>query len=251
MANNDIADRLVSALKQDEFVLYGQTIMSIARKPDDRPYHEILIRFQEEEKKLMAPGTFIPILEESHLMPYLDRWVVGRIVNWMRGARSIKSDWPLPRNSINLAGDTLTDPNFAEYVRSHLEIAKMPGDTLSFEVLLRDAAARTEKLCGLIAQLRPSGCTFTLADFAGDQVSFESAQEIKPDFVKISGGLIGRIHLSENEHLKADAINRKCHDMGMRTIAEHVESRETLEKLRVIGFDYAQGFGIGHPQPLL
>ena len=67
------AERLVAALRDDEFILYRQQIDCIADELDGRPHHEILVRLREEEQKHLPPGMFIPLLEELHLMPMLDR----------------------------------------------------------------------------------------------------------------------------------------------------------------------------------
>src|SRR5450759_733586 len=99
--DQDLTDRLVAALRQDEFILYGQLIAPLAPGKSERPFQEILIRFQEEEAKLLPPGSFFPILEEYGLMHYVDRWVVSRVAKWVRSALAIKPDWPVPQNSIN------------------------------------------------------------------------------------------------------------------------------------------------------
>jgi EAL domain-containing protein (putative c-di-GMP-specific phosphodiesterase class I) len=250
VVQNDLADRLVSALRKDEFTLYRQIIVPLVPMGGERAMQEILIRFEEEEAKLLPPGMFLPLLEEYGLMPYVDRWVVNRVAKWVRVARGIKPDWEVPRNGVNLSPHTLRDPNFGEFTRKHIQAAALPPETICFEIIWEDAVEQAEQLLRLAAKLRPFGCRFTIARFEGVQGSFELLKTLSPDFIKISPRIVRKIEVDESGHAAAEAINRKCQALGIKTIAEHVESGETLLHLRRMGVDYAQGFGILPPQPL-
>jgi EAL domain-containing protein (putative c-di-GMP-specific phosphodiesterase class I) len=249
--NQNLTDRLVSALQQDEFVLYGQSIVPLAPNGSERPFQEILIRFQEEEAKLLPPGSFFPILEECGLMHYVDRWVVSRIVRWIRSALAVKPDWPVPQNSINLSAITLSDRNFAAYTHRHLHTAAFPDGTLSFELTCDSAVLHVDPLLGLMAQLRPAGCDFILARFDGGKAAFELLRRLAPNFVKLSPGLVRILEQGRAGLDQVDAINRECHALGIKTIAEHVESDRTIAQLRGLGVDFGQGYGIQAPRPLV
>jgi EAL domain-containing protein (putative c-di-GMP-specific phosphodiesterase class I) len=249
--HKELVDRLVSALRQDEFVLYGQQILPLAPKGDERPFREILIRFQEEEEKLLPPGTFFPVLEECGLMPYVDRWVVGRVAKWIRAALAVKPDWPVPHSGINLSADTLSDPKFADYARKHIQAAGLPEGALSFEVTCDSAVERFGPLLGLMAPLRQAGCRFILARFDGSKGAFELLRRVAPEFVKLSPSLVRSLNQGAAGMEQVAAVNRLCHALRIKTIAEHVESDETIEQLRALEVDFAQGFGIQTPQPLV
>jgi EAL domain-containing protein (putative c-di-GMP-specific phosphodiesterase class I) len=249
--NQDLTDRLVSALRQDEFILYGQLIAPLAPSGVARPFQEILIRFQEEEAKLLPPGSFFPILEEYGLMHYVDRWVVNRITKWVRSALAIKADWPVPQNSINLSAVTLSDRNFAAYTRRHLQAAALPDGTLSFEITCDSAVPNVDALLELMAQLRPAGCTFILARFDGGKPAFDLLRRLAPEFVKLSPGLVRILDQGRAGLDQLGAINCECQALGIKTIAEHVEHDQTIEQLRGLGVNFGQGFGIHAPQPLV
>lgn len=249
-AQKELVDRLVSALRQDEFVLYSQAIKPLAAGSGNRPFHEILIRYQEEETKLLPPGSFLPILEDCRLMPYVDRWVVGRITKWIRAAQAVKSDWEVPRNSINLSADTLDDPSFVEFARKQMQVAKLPEGALSFEITWANSNEQTELLRSMFALLKPAGCCFTIAGFDASDEAFGILKTLKPDFIKLGSSIIRNVARSTAEAAKVEAINKKCHSLGIKTIAEHVESNDVLERLRQAGVDFAQGLGISPPQPL-
>ncbi len=247
----DIADKLVSALKTGGFVLYAQKILRLTAAARDRPHQEILVRFREEEEKLLPPGTFFPMLEEYRLLPYVDRWVVSRLAKWIQDSRADKPDWPVPANGINISEDTLREPKFGDFTAKHIENAQLPKGTLSFELGWDVALVHSEQLKNLQAQLKPAGCRFTLAGFDGSDASFNFLKVLKPDFVKLTYGTVKDIDRGLAASERVESINAKCHAMGIRTIAEYVESREVLEQLRLLGVDFAQGLVIAAPQRLV
>ena len=245
----DITEKLVSALKTGGFVLYSQKIFPLT-PGNARPFQEVLVRFKEEEEKLLPPGTFFPMLQEYRLLPYVDRWVVGRVASWIQEARAKTPDWPVPANGVNLSEDTLREPKFADFVAKTLQSAKLPEGTFTFELGWDTALLFAEPLKRIQAQLKPAGCRFTLAGFDGSEGSFNFLKVIKPDFVKLTYGLVKDIGRALAASEKAESINQKCRTMGIKTIAEYVESREVLEHLRLIEVDFAQGLIVSAPQRL-
>jgi EAL domain-containing protein (putative c-di-GMP-specific phosphodiesterase class I) len=241
----EISDKLISALKQGGFVLYAQKIVALA-PGNDRPFREILVRFREEEEKLLPPGTFFPMLEEYHLLPYVDRWVVSSLAKWAQAARPGASGC----NSVNLSADTLRDAKFGEYVQKHIEMSKLPAGTLAFECGWDMALPRADQLKRLQAQLKPLGCRFTLAGFDGSEASFGFLKSIAPDFVKLGYSIVKDVERGLAGLERAESISQKCHALGIKTIAEYVESREVLEHLKLIEVDFAQGLAISPPQHL-
>jgi EAL domain-containing protein (putative c-di-GMP-specific phosphodiesterase class I) len=237
-----LVDRLIASLQQDEFVLYAQAIVPLAPQRGERPFQEIFVRFKEEDAKLLPPGTFFPILEECQLLPYLDRWVANRLARWVRRAVGIKPDWPIPRNNVNLSEATLDDPDFGQYVCKYVNDSYLSGGALGFEIALEVAIAHEASLRKLMAEVRPFGCTLTITDFDGSDAPFLRLKGLTPEFIKISAANVAPSKLSE--------IARKCQALGIKSIAEHVESKQALQHLRQSRIDFAQGFEISPVQPL-
>ncbi len=237
-----LVDRLIASLQQDEFVLYMQAIVPIAPQRGERPFQEIFVRFKEEDAKLLPPGTFFPILEECQLLPYLDRWVANRLARWVRRAVGIKPDWPIPRNNVNLSEATLDDADFGQYVCKYVNNSYLSGGALGFEIALEVAIANEASLRQLMAEVRPFGCTLTISDFDGSDASFLRLKGLTPEFIKISTANVGPSKLSE--------IARKCHALEIKSIAEHVESKQMLQHLRQSRIDFAQGYEIAPVKPL-
>ena len=245
-----LAKHLVSALRSDEFVLYCQAIVPPSPGLAHRPFQELLIRFQEEEAKLLPPGLFFPLLEDYRLLPFIDRWVVSRITQWIGAARSVKQDWEVPRNNINLSADTLYDPHFAEFTCKHIQTADLPAGALSFEITWPDASRHAESLRMMAALLKEAGCGFTVADFDGSEDAYATIEELAPDFIKISSGVVRRLEAGESDSSAVESIHSRCQSLGIATIAECVESDALRQRLLRIGVDYVQGFGVSLPRPL-
>jgi Amt family ammonium transporter len=245
----NIADKLISALKTGGFVLYAQKILALGASPQERPFQEVLVRFKEEEEKLLPPGTFFPMLQEYRLLPYVDRWVVSRLATLIQDFRGQRPGLP-PAYGVNLAEDTLREAKFTEFVAKHIQTSKIPEGTFTFEVGWDTALVHSEDIKLIVSQLRPIGCRFTFAGFDGSDGSFSFLKVLKPDFVKLTYGIVKDIGRALAASERAESINQRLHDMGIRTIAEFVESNEVLEHLKLVEVDFAQGLVIGGPQKL-
>ncbi|MGA2548926.1 MAG: EAL domain-containing protein [Burkholderiaceae bacterium] len=250
---NDTLNPLIGALRRGHYLLYCQNIRPLVppTAANSRPYQEILIRFLEEETRLLPPGLFFPILQEQGLMPLLDCWVVSQVLKLQRGGLLGKPGWVAPRNSINLSEDSVIDPEFADFVTAQLAKWNPSPETLSFEILELVALTQTDALLELISALAPRGCNFGLGSFKGSPAEINLLSELPVSFVKIDGSLIRKLLVSQADQALVRQIHQRCRDLGIVTIAELVEDEDTLELLTLIGVDYAQGFLISQPVPFL
>ncbi len=238
----DISTRLMAALQQDEFMLYAQSIVPLHPQRDDHPFQEIFVRFREEDAKLLPPGMFFPLLAEFNMLPFLDRWVVNRLARWVRSGLKLKPDWKVPRCNINLADETLVDAGFGDYVRKYVEDSYLSGGLLGFDISFQSALANRQALLRLMAELRPFGCQFSIAGFDGSEAMVMQLEGLQPDFIKVSA-----VNIDPG---KVPEINRMCHGLGAKTIAEHVENSRVLEHLRRCKIDFGQGFAIAPVEAL-
>jgi EAL domain-containing protein (putative c-di-GMP-specific phosphodiesterase class I) len=97
--------------------------------------------------------------------------------------------------------------------------------------------------------LRALGCKFSLDDFGAGMSSFAYLKDLPVDFLKIDGGFVKNMLNDPIDGAMVEAINKIGHVMGKHTIAEFVENEDILAKLRAIGVDFAQGYGIAKPKP--
>lgn len=101
-----------------------------------------------------------------------------------------------------------------------------------------------------ISRLKEKGCRFALDDFGSGLSSFAYLKNLPVDYLKIDGSFIKDMATDAINYAMVEAIRRVGHLMGLKTIAESVENDAILEKLKAIGVDYAQGYGIAKPRPL-
>jgi EAL domain-containing protein (putative c-di-GMP-specific phosphodiesterase class I) len=127
-------------------------------------------------------------------------------------------------------------------VCKYVDDSYLSNGALGFEIALESAIAHEAPLRKLMAEVRPYGCTLTLSGFDGSEASFAKLKSLAPNFVKISVTSVSPAKLAE--------INRKCQTLGIKTIAEHVESGQMLQHLRQSKIDFAQGFEISPVKPL-
>ena len=250
MIGVDPRARLVQALQQDEFLLFAQKILSLKSGAPEPDCYEILLRLKEEEDNLLPPGGFIPVAEHYGMLEEIDRWVVRSLIAWCLDKHRSAPGWRMPLFCINLSGASVISPEFAGFVRQELERTDFPARALCFEISEPDAIEHNDGVRRLIAALRPAGCRFSIDDFGGAKVSFSYLTGLAVDFLKIDGSIIRNLVRDPAELAKTRAINTVCQKAGMRTVAESVEAKDTLDKLREIGVDYVQGFGIACPAPI-
>jgi EAL domain-containing protein (putative c-di-GMP-specific phosphodiesterase class I)/PAS domain-containing protein len=240
---------LVRALQEDEFILFAQTIRPLA--PTPYPWlFEVLLRLREEEQYMAPPGGFFPVAERYNLMPEIDRWVVRNLIKWTGEKQRSDPAWRMPLYCVNLAGASLHDPEFALYVRHEVQSRKFPGGNLCFEIAEPDVLNQHTAVRAFMSAMRPLGCRFSLDNFGSTQESFAPLKGLTLDFLKIDGTIIQNILTRPDDYTRTQDIVTASHRIGIRTIAAFVESDATLGKLREIGTDYAQGFGISKPGPI-
>ena len=151
---------------------------------------------------------------------------------------------------INVSGATIIDPGFPEFLQLTLLEYGVAGTALCFEIPESELAARTTEVAEFARQVRQCGCCVALSGFGRDRVLFDLIRGFQVEFLKIDGSLILNILHDPVKLAKVTALNQVAKKIGVKTVAELVESEETIVKLREIGIDFAQGFGISRPRPL-
>ncbi len=244
-----LATALAAALRQEEFILYCQEIQPIAAETRS-PFQEILVRFKDEEEKLLPPGTFFPILEDNGLMPLLDRWVLGKVERWIHARRSKNPGFVVPHNSMNVSRHTLTDKRFPGFVQSCIEQESIPAGALTFELAGEAVEQTSGEARQFMARMVELGCTVVLCNVGETGTSMETVRALKPDFVKLSPSLLKNLRSDTREYYALYQLNARCKALGLKTIAERVEDHAVIDQLKTVGIDYVQGFAVALPKPL-
>jgi PAS domain S-box-containing protein len=231
--------RIRAALDQDRFVLHAQPIIDVLT--GETVQHELLIRMMDEDGSPIPPGLFLPIAEEYGLIREIDRWVVGQ------AAALAAKGHPL---EVNLSAESLGDPDLYSVVERELAAHGADPSLIVFELtetaLLRDEGAARS----FIERVEKLGCKLALDDFGTGYGGFTYLKHLPVDSLKIDIEFVRDLPQSPSSEHVVRAVVSLARGFGQKTVAEGVEDAETLELLRELGVDYAQGYFIGRPVPI-
>lgn len=244
------ASLIKAAIERGAFRLFCQLITPLAPGSSEAEHYEILVRLIEEEEGMMPPGAFFPLAEKYGLMPHLDRWVVQHVTEWASHQNPLNEKQKSSLYFINLSDASISDHSFPEFLQLTLMEYGVPGAVLCFEIPSTELTLRPAVVAEFAQRVRQAGCQVAISGFGHDRISFDLIRGFRVEFLKIDGNIIFNILRDPVELAKITAINRVARSIGVKTIAELVESEETIAKLREVGIDYAQGFGISRPRPL-
>ncbi len=243
--------RIRSAITNNEFELYRQNMMVLSESETINPSFEFLIRLKDGDGEVIPPGAFIPAAERYNLMPDLDRWVINRAFQYLSDnyERIVCSKSPVYA-FINLSGASLSDDKFFDYIRDKFKEYDLDKNLVCFEITETAAITNLQRAIEFIRGIKEQGCHFALDDFGSGLSSFTYLKNIPVDFLKIDGSFVRNMTYDEMDEAFVVAINQLGHVANLKTIAEFVENEQTLEMLKKIGVDYAQGYGIHLPESI-
>ncbi|HEX4937290.1 MAG TPA: EAL domain-containing protein [Candidatus Kapabacteria bacterium] len=240
------ASRIRRALDENAFVLYSQAIVGLAQPAR---HEEFLVRMRDGDT-IIAPGMFMPAAERFNLMPLIDRWVIrnafAHVKKRLEQNRLADGDLFF----INLSGSSLSDESFFEFVHQCREEFELPQRKICFEITETTAISNLETASQFISEIRDLGFLFALDDFGVGMSSFAYLKAIPVDVLKIDGGFVRNILNDPMDQAIVEACNNIAHSAGLITVAEFVENKAIEDRLRELGVDFGQGYGIEKPRPI-
>jgi diguanylate cyclase (GGDEF)-like protein/PAS domain S-box-containing protein len=265
------------ALENNRFRLYSQPIVPLLNSVTTPAHYEILLRLQLENGQLVSPMAFIPAAERYNLMYAIDCWVIRTLFSNLSKTLSANSSQHNPLRvrdricacpilspraasqspptkdpslyAINLSGASINEEKFIDFIYEQFSTYKIPPEIICFEITETVAIANLGKAASLIGKLKQLGCQFALDDFGSGMSSFAYLKNLPVDYIKIDGNFIKNIVDNPIDVAMVEAITKIAHVIGIKTIAEYVESAAIMDKLKELGVDYAQGYYLGKPQP--
>ena len=241
--------RIHRALEENRLSLSWQAIRPTDGTPETVRHVELLLRMLDDDGSEILPMAFIPAAERYSIMPALDSWVIEETLRLCQRYLTAERD----RHclfAVNLSGASLKDPAFRSNLLTQLQDKPALGPHLCFEITETAAIGNLAVVNGFIDSMRDFGCRFALDDFGSGLSSFTYLKNLKVDYLKIDGAFVRDITSNPIDRAMVEAIHRIGHLMGLKTVAEYVESDQTLALLRQIGVDYVQGNGVHCPEPL-
>jgi diguanylate cyclase (GGDEF)-like protein/PAS domain S-box-containing protein len=242
------ATRINDALAENRFNLTFQTISPLSNTASAGVHYEILLRMREVNGEVIMPGEFLPAAERYNLSDKLDRWVISNLFSWF-GHRPSELE-RISLCCINLSGNSIGDDNMLAFILEQFARGIVPAHKICFEITETAAIADLVQATRFIQELKDIGCLFALDDFGSGFSSLAYLKQLPVDFLKIDGSFVRDMVHNSIDCAMVRSINDIGHVMGKQTIAEFVEDGATLELLRSVGVDFAQGYEISRPMPL-
>lgn len=238
-----MAEQVRAALKEGRIIPYYQPIFDCR---SGRLYaHETLARMIDSAGKIITAGAFISTIEKYGLARELDHAIIQQSIETL--VRSSEKPRQLQRLFINLSAQEIQNRDVLSYAEQLCRDLNVTPDAIVFEILERDAIGDIQRMRSFLDRLREKGFLFALDDFGSGYNSFHYLRELKFDYVKIDGTFVKNILQSNVDFALVRNLTRLCQDIGIKTVAEFVESADVMIALQRIGVDYVQGFYLGEP----
>ena len=246
--------KLNQALDENRFCLYSQKIVSIQGDRESERC-EILLRLHDEQGQLISPGAFIPAAERYDLMPIIDRWVIHHFMaGYENYCQDSKNNEMSPCNAIyaiNLSGASISSKQFRIFLKEQFDRFQIFPGTICFEIRETAAISNFAIAAKLIQELRAIGCSIALDDFGSGMNSLTYLENLSVDYLKIDGSFVKNIVKNQVARATVKYLNQIAQILEIKTVAKFVEDEAILQQLKDIGVDYAQGYRIARPRPLV
>jgi EAL domain-containing protein (putative c-di-GMP-specific phosphodiesterase class I) len=241
-----------TALKQDEFALHLQPIVSLR---DEVPGQgnplivEVLIRLPTQEFGVLSSHEFLDVAERAGKMPAIDRWVIRALLVWMQRNRDRWADAKTVF-SVNLSGKSVVRPDFREYLENCIDKSGLPPQALRFEVAELDAGLLPQEFAKLARSLTERGCEVSVDNAGTGSGRFDFLREVNADILKIDGSLVEGAHDDIVSRALINGLVHMADTLGMRTVASKVDTTGKLRAVKQLGVDFAQGYQMRVPQDI-
>ena len=240
-----IIDAMEDALAQGQFTVYLQPKFSL--HDDSLSGAEALVRWIHPQWGFLSPGEFIPLFEKNGFITRLDQFVWDRVGSILRAWRE-KGYPPIPI-SVNVSRADTSLPNLAEILLGILRKYDLEPHMLHLEITESAYTENPDQITAAVEKLRRLGFIIEMDDFGSGYSSLSMLNQMQLDVLKLD------MQFVRNETAKPvdQGILRftvgLARWMNLEVIAEGVETREQLQRLRELGCDYAQGYLLGKPMP--
>ena len=237
--------QLVKALEENRFCLYSQTIVPL-NSGRHQHHQEIFLRLRAENDQIVLPNNFLPAAERYSLMTQLDRWVIKNLFSRLQQANLEQSLY-----AINLSASSLHDDEFIQFLQQQFSRYQISPSAICFEIPEAITLNNLTQVSDLFRELKQLGCYLALDHVGRGMDSLTYLKQLNFDYLKFDGKLMQKIVDDPISLAVVEAINRIGHLIGLKTIAESVETEAIFAKIKQMKLDYGQGYLISIPGPLV
>lgn len=241
--DHDIAISMIQeALDNNQFKLLFQPIISLRGQGDE--HYEAFVRMLDDKGEEVSPYDFLPPSGPSQMASKIDKWVILQTIKHLSEHRSKGHETNL---FINLTGETIQDPDFSSWLNVALKAARLPGDSLIFQVSESNAITYMKQMKAFIKGVNELRCKVSINQFGLALNPFNLLKHIEPEYIKLEGSFTQDMQKGEEEREKAKEMIQSLQSMGKLTIVPLVESASLLSVLWQAGVNYIQGYYLQAP----
>ncbi len=234
--NMEWVQKIKTAIAHDKIVPYFQPIINNSTQEVEK--YECLVRLIDEEDKVISPYFFLDIAKHSKLYESITKIMIKKSFQTFTN-----SDLEF---SINLSIEDIVDYNLFGYIKSMLSIYPL-ADQVCFELLETEKIEDYRVISDFVTEVRALGCKVSIDDFGSGYSNFSHLLNLNFDYLKIDASLIKGIHEDKNKQTIVKTIVTFAKELGIKTIAEFVESKEIYEHVTQMGIDFSQGYYFSVP----
>jgi diguanylate cyclase (GGDEF)-like protein/PAS domain S-box-containing protein len=240
-----ITNRLRRAVAEQGFVLNYQAKRSVRTGLVEGV--EALLRWPDSLPGSISPAVFVPMLESLGLIDAVGRWVIAQALSegaaWLNGAdRGVKI-------AVNVSPLQLKREEFVDEVLQLLDSIEHGPVQLELEVTESMLMAEPRRAGAMLSRLRASGVSVAIDDFGTGHSSLQILARLPVDVLKVDRSFVRELASSRSDRLIVQATIMLARSLGMKTVAEGVETQEQVDVLTELGCDMLQGFFIHRPAP--
>ncbi|MHB1680986.1 MAG: EAL domain-containing protein [bacterium] len=240
-------DFLLQAMEEDRLIPVFQPVLDISDLKTINKY-EALMRIIGKDGKLIAPYEYILIAEEFSFVEKIDLIIIEKSIQILQKHKHLNNDIIL---DLNLSGKEIVMSDFIGKIEHLMDKYSVEPRNVIFEITETAAIQDIELAKDFISRFKSKGFKFALDDFGIGFSSLFYLKNLNVDYVKIDGYFVKDIVTSVESYYLIKSLASMAKAFNTKTIAEFVESKEILMKLKELDIDYAQGYYIGKPSYLI
>ena len=232
------------ALEEDGFELHYQPVVTLLG--GSILGAEVLLRWRDAEGNLRYPSDFLDVAEETGLVASIGDVVLLEAIEAASGWLSDGRDVTI---SVNVTASQLSEPTFVSTVMSTLESFSLPPQLLILELTESEVVSDLDRTVPALRRLRDAGVRVALDDFGTGYSSLSHLRQLPIDIVKIDRSFVAEITTDETTRHLISAVLTLCDALGLRVVAEGIETSDQAGALGELGCAVAQGFFYSRPVP--
>lgn len=241
-ANLSLMSNLLTGILQDQLVLWHQPKYDMRKRAVTGT--EALVRWNHPTRGMIFPDVFITMAEETGHIRALTEWVVRRAIDDQRTLAERGHEISV---AVNISGRVLGEPDFVDFCA---EVLKDAVGQVSFEVTETAVIENPEVALAMLDAFAEMGISVSIDDYGSGLSSLAYLKQIRGQELKLDRSIVKDVTVSQRDALIVRSTIDLAHSLGLKVVAEGIETEDCFSVLAAMGCDLAQGYLIARPQPL-